>query len=345
MSKSSKIFHEPAGLYYHGGALLYAVFGYALGIYGLFSSWWWLNAVAVLLLAHSMVIAAYMIHECGHNTVFRSNHNNARLGTFLTWITGCSYTTFEDIRYKHFRHHMDNDDSVWFVYDDFWDNYPLTARIVQFFEWFYIPAHDIMMHIILVFQAFIIPQRRAQRWRNALVILVRGGVFFSALWFFPKVALLYLLAYMLMMLMLRFMDSLQHDYGANPILFDKEAASRFGGRKTEQAHTFSVPLSLKYEWVNWLTLNFGFHNAHHHRPTVPWYRLPAHHRDKLQYDDSRVIPFKTQLKIFHKYRVQRVLHAGGDIDGRPEVMEDEYLKATQAGEVYGGNAVSFLVSF
>jgi len=345
MQKSARIFHEPAGILFHGGAVLYALAGYAAGLYGLFSSHWLINVGAVLLLAHAMVIAAYMIHECGHNTVFRSNQANARLGKVLTWITGSSYTTFEDIRYKHFRHHMDNDDSVWFVYDDFWDKHPRIARMVQFFEWFYIPAHDIMMHIILVFQAFIIPQRRQQRLRNAIVILIRGGVFFSVLYFYPKVALLYLLAYMLMLLILRFMDSLQHDYGANPVLFDKDAPSRFGGRATEQAHTFSVPLSLKYDWVNWLTLNFGFHNAHHHRPTVPWYRLPAYHRDKLHYDDSRVIPFKTQLKIFHKYRVQRVLHAGGDIDGRPEVMEDEYLKATQAGEVYGGNAVSFLVSF
>ncbi len=63
------------------------------------------------------------------------------------------------------------------------------------------------------------------------------------------------------MQILRFMDSLQHDYGANPILFVENAPSRFGGRD--------------------------------------------------------------------KYCVERVAHAGGDLDG----------------EVYGGNAASFLVSF
>ena len=45
--------------------------------------------------------------------------------------------------------------------------------------------------------------------------------------------------------------------------------SRFGGRATEQEHTFSNPLSFKYELPNWLVLNFGWHNAHHLRPTVP----------------------------------------------------------------------------
>ena len=32
------------------------------------------------------------------------------LGSALTWLCGASYGTFVDIRYKHFRHHVDNDD-------------------------------------------------------------------------------------------------------------------------------------------------------------------------------------------------------------------------------------------
>jgi len=345
MKSAVQYFHEPAGAIYHGAAMGYALAGYLLGLYGLFSASWLINLGATLWLAHAMVIAAYLIHECGHNTVFRSNKANERLGRLLNWVTGSSYTTFEDIRYKHFRHHMDNDDSVWFVYADYWENHPRLAQLTQFFEWFYIPAHEILMHSLMLFQAFIIPQRRAQRRRNSIVILVRGGVFFTVLFMFPKAALLYLVAYLLMLQILRFMDSLQHDYGANPILFEPDAPSRYGGRANEQAHTFSVPLSLKHEWLNWLTLNFGFHNAHHKRPTVPWYRLPAYHRESFGSDPEQVIPFKTQLRIFHKYRVERVLHAGGDLDGRPSPMTEDYLEAARAGKVYGGNAVSFLVSF
>jgi fatty acid desaturase len=340
-----KLFHEPRGIIFHGGAVLYAVSGYMLGWYGLFSVNGLINLGATLWLAHAMVIAAYMIHECGHNTVFRSNDNNARLGRFLNWICGSCYGTFEDIRYKHFRHHMDNDDSVWFVYDDFWEKYPWAARFTQFFEWFYIPMHEFVMHFILMFSSFIIPQRRDQRRRNSMVILIRGSVFVAVLMINPKAAVLYFIAYILMLQILRFMDSLQHDYGSNPILFDEDAASRYGGRANEQAHTFSVPLSMKYEPLNWFTLNFSFHNAHHLRPTVPWYRLPQYHREKLGLDPEQVVPFKTQLKIFHKYRVQRVVHAGGDLDGRPAPMETDYLQAVRAGEVYGGNAVSFLIPF
>jgi fatty acid desaturase len=53
----------------------------------LFVNHWLVNLPAVLLLAHAMTIAAYMIHECGHNTVFRTNKANARLGRFSATVS------------------------------------------------------------------------------------------------------------------------------------------------------------------------------------------------------------------------------------------------------------------
>ncbi len=345
MNTVIKAFHEPRGLGYHGCAILYVVGAYLLGLYGLFSDNWLINLGATLLLGHGMTISAYMIHECGHNTVFRSNEANARLGRGLNWICGACYGTFEDIRYKHFRHHMDNDDSVWFMCEDYFERHPRLVELIKLLEWFYIPAHDLLMHLITIFTAFIIPQRRDQMLRNILVILVRGGVFFSVLYFNPKAAILYMVAYLIMMHILRFKDSVQHDYDGNPILFVEDAPSRFGGRKAEQAHTFSNPECMKYDWPNWFTLCFGYHNAHHKRPTVPWYRLPAFHREQFGSDPESVIPFLTQLKMYHKYRVQRVTDSGGDLDDLPVPMEGDYLKRARAGQIYGGNAVSFLNSF
>jgi fatty acid desaturase len=345
MMAITSAFHEPRGFWYHGGALLYGLGGYVLGLAGLFADSGWVNAGAVLLLGHAMTICAYMIHECGHNTVFRGNAANARLGRLLNWVCGTSYGTFEDIRYKHFRHHMDNDDSVWFVQEKFIAEHPRLTQAIKLLEWFYIPAHDMIMHFITTFTAFIIPQRRSQWPRNVAVIAVRGGIFLAVLLWQPKAALLYLLAYMVMMHILRFKDGVQHDYDGNPILYAEDAPSRFGGRATEQAHTFSNPECLKYDWPNWFTLCFGFHNAHHLRPTVPWYRLPAFHREKFGTDPAQVIPLGTQLRMYHRYRVARVSHSGGDLDGLAPAMEAEYLQRARSGRIYGGNAVSFLNSF
>ena len=66
------ILKEPQGLRYNGMALVYVFGGYLLGFYGLFQAAWTINALAVVLLAHSMIIAAYLIHECGHQLVFKT---------------------------------------------------------------------------------------------------------------------------------------------------------------------------------------------------------------------------------------------------------------------------------
>ena len=340
-----KLLHESSGLLYHGAAVTYALVAYAFGIGGLFAPHWAINLAATLLLAHGMVIAAYMIHECGHNTVFRANEHNARLGRFLNWITGSCYGTFEDIRYKHFRHHMDNDDAVWWEYGPFFERHPMVYRVTKILEWFYVPAHELIMHCMMVLTSFLIPQRRDQRLRNVIVILIRGGIFFTVLVLFPKAAILYMVACMLMIHVLRLMDSTHHDYGPNPTLFMDKPPSRFGGRATEQDHTFSCPISLRFERLNWLVLNFAFHNAHHARPTVPWYKLPAYDRETFGDDQARFIPFPSQLRMYHRYRVQRVMHEGGPYDDEQNAMGKDYLQACKDVRNYGGNAVSFLTSF
>ena len=67
-------------------------------------------------------------------------------GAILNWLTGSSYGTFEDIRYKHFRHHMDNDDSVWFMHEEFFARHPRLCKMIEAMEWAWIPAHELLMH-------------------------------------------------------------------------------------------------------------------------------------------------------------------------------------------------------
>jgi fatty acid desaturase len=342
MATRPTLLKEPDGLRYHGAAVLYALSAYVIGLAGLFQDSLIVNAGATLLLAHAMTIAAYMIHECAHNTVFRRIQHNAKFGRVLSWFCGAAYGTYEDIRYKHFRHHVDNDDVVWFDYDLFFHRHPRFTKLVQVLEWFYIPAHDLVMHFVMVFTSFIIPERRDQRVRNLAVIVVRGGLFGLALVYFPKVALLYVVAYLIMMQVLRFMDMLQHDYPYNLTLFDYTDSPHKGDFDWEQEHTFSNPLSLRFEKLNWLTLNFGYHNAHHSDMHAPWYRLPELHRDLMIDGRNWVIPLAAQLRLFHNNRVSRVYSE--QTEGYPKGAA--YLAAARAGSgPIGGNAASFLTSF
>ena len=345
MAAGSSAFREPQGAVYHGAAVAYSVLAWLFGLAGLFHDNLIFNAGATLLLAHGMIIAAYMVHECGHNTVFRRVRHNEQLGSALTWICGASYGTFADIRYKHMRHHVDNDDVVWFDYEKFFLEHPLALRVTRVLEWFYIPAHDLLMHGIMVFTSFVIPQRRNQRRRNVAVVLVRGGVFAALLFFYPKVAILYCIAYIVMVQVLRFTDSLQHDYPYRLNLYTDERSPHRGDKQWEQEHTFSVPLSLRHDWLNWLTLNFGYHNAHHANPTTPWYRLPELHRSLFGDGPEVVIPLSRQLTIFHRGRVKRIIKWDDNAVDAKTPTGSEFLKAARQARVDGGNAANFLTSF
>ena len=342
MVERAGVLREPQGLFYYGLATGYAVVGYGLGFVGLFHEYWFVNFVATLLLAHAMTIAAYLIHECGHNLVFAHSRHNAVLGRIMSWLCGAAYGTYEDMRYKHFRHHVDNDDVVWFDYDAFFERHPGITAVTRLFEWFYIPAHDLIMHTVMVFTSFMIPQRRKQRVRNVVVILVRGGIFAALLVLVPKVAALYVLSYLLMMHVLRFMDSVQHDYPYNTTLFEYKTPPHKGDLEWEQAHTFSNPMSLRFPKLNWLALNFGYHNAHHADMNIPWYRLPQLHFELTGDKPECVVPFAAQLKLYHRNRVRRVYNPQpGDYPQGPD-----YLKTAQSGYgAIGGNAASFLTSF
>ena len=328
-------------LLYNGSALLYSVTAYFSGIIGLFSQDILINIISIFVLAHGMIIAAYLVHECAHNLIFRNMLHNTYLGRALTWLCGASYGTYEDIRYKHFRHHVDNDDVVWFDYEDFFRNHPLILKITQILEWFYIPIHEIIMHIIMAFTSFFIDERRDQRKRNIFVLLVRASLFISIAFYFPVVALYYLVAYVIMMTVLRFMDSIQHDYSYNLTLFSNERPERKGDFEWEQEHTFSNPISMKIPVLNWLVLNFGFHNAHHSDMTIPWYQLQEKHKEMFGDNSRNHVPFLAQLKIFHKQRVNRI------IDNHTELSPTghDYLVAARKADVSGGNAASFLTSF
>jgi len=342
MSSGLFSFKESKGILYYGVTVTYVVVGYALGFAGLFSENLFINAAATLLLAHAMTIAAYVIHECGHNLIFVRHRDNASLGKVMSWFCGAAYGTYEDMRYKHFRHHVDNDDVVWFDYERFFERHPRITQLIRVLEWLYIPAHDLLMHGVMVLTSFVIPQRRSQRARNVMVILTRGGVFILVAVISPKAAILYMLAYLIMMHLLRFMDSVQHDYPYSTTLFEVSRSPHKGDAEWEQLHTFSNVLSLRYPRLNWLTLNFGYHNAHHSNMNLPFYRLPELHRTLTGDDPSLVVPFSAQLRLYHANRVSRI-YSSQPVDypkGR------DYLRVARSGSgPIGGNAASFLTSF
>lgn len=317
-------------------ALMYSLMAYPGGFYLIVQNSWPVNFIGVLLLAHAMVIAAYLIHECAHNTIFLNNASNARLGRVLMWLTGAAYGDYEGIRNKHFRHHVDRADVVSFDYRPILAAHPWFLKLIKILEWAYIPAVEIMMHALVVILPFVQDERRNQRARVVTVLLIRSIIFLLLVAWQPRVILLYPLAYMLFMTVLRFMDTHQHTFEVSETLDRKrgEAAPRFDVAY-EQRNTYSNLISTEYPWLNLLTLNFGYHNAHHARPTTPWYRLPGLHNELYGQEDGQVLPFPNLLRAFHHYRLARVLNAD---DGELDVLKE------QGRGFVGVNGVSFLTA-
>ena len=290
-------------------ALAYALGGYALGLWACAAPAWWLNALGVLLTAHALVIAAYLIHECAHNTIFADNRWNAALGEVLLWLTGAGYSRYEDIRHKHFRHHIDRADVVAFDFRPQLARHPKSLKLIQALEWAYIPAVDLMMHALVIVLPFRLASRRSRRARM-LGVLATRLLFFAALGYVSLKALwLHVPAYLLFLHMMRFFDVHQHTYEVWETLErPRETGDARFDRDYEYRNTFSNLLSTRHPWLNLLALNFPYHNAHHVRPTAPWYRLPALHRELFGDDRRQIFQFAKLLRSYHRYRVARVLN-------------------------------------
>jgi fatty acid desaturase len=318
-------------------ALAYVALGYVGGFAMILADSLWWSVPGVLLLGHSMVIAGYLIHECAHNTLFSSPGHNERLGRLLNWVTGGCYGDYASLQHKHFRHHVDKADVVAFDYRPALKHHPLMLRLIQALEWLYVPALDIMMHTLQLLLPFVRQAYRPKRGRVVTVLLIRGSLLGLLAWYSPKALLLYVLAYFLMMHVLRFMDAFQHTYEVFETLEHErgEEARRFD-RRYEHENTYSNLISVKHPWLNLLVLNFCYHNAHHFKQAVPWHRLPGLHHELYGDEDSQRIPFSNQLWSYHVHRVARITN---DFDERPVAGED---KGRHFVGVYG---VNFLTAF
>lgn len=329
---------DPAGAGYTAAALLYIAAAYTGGWLALFQDGVVINTFGVILLAHGMFIAAYLLHDCGHNAIFLSTQRNAKLGEVLNWIAGSCYGRYEDIRYKHMRHHVDNYDPVVWDYRSFLKRHPALEAIVKAAEWAYIPAVEIMMHTMLVLAPWCIESKRTQRARVLRVLLVRGSLLALVFVLSPVAFCLYIVAQLLLFTALRFMDCYQHNY---EVVFNLDEQGvvppHRGDAEYEQRNTYTNLLSSRFPKLNLLALNFCYHNAHHEKPTLGWYRLPALHAQMFPQVEPQVLGFLEQARAFHKHRVARIY--------AEDYGDDEVKASLEQGRAVGADALSFLTAF
>lgn len=324
------VYRYPDGLWPNTLALAATVLLYPLGLGLMMASAWAWNLLGCACMVLSLTWSAYFIHEFAHQAIFKSAATNARWGTFMSWLNGSCYARFDDMRRKHMRHHVERADVITFDVKGFLLQAPAWLRnTVLALEWAYIPAVEFLMRgfvIAMPFRKSAKPAKAAAagagvgagagagapRLRILAIAVVRFGALIALGFVSPKALVLYCLCVLVFITVLRFADCFQHTYIAYPILDDAPLPQELvRDRAYEQANTFSDVVGVGNGWttrvLNLLWLNFGFHNAHHERPTMPWYRLPAYHRELYPVDYAQVITVGDLLRSFHANRLTRIL--------------------------------------
>lgn len=331
MVKKTPLFRHADGALPNTLALAVVVLGYPLSVGMLGAASWLLNSAGLLLLVLTLTWSAYFIHEFAHHAIFATPQANTRWGVFMTWITGSCYARFEDLRRKHMRHHVERADVVTFDVHGFVKRSPAWFRgTVLALEWLYIPAVELLMHSFVVLRPFRAGASAKERVRMLAIVAVRVAALALLAWWSLKALVLYAVAYLVFITLLRFADCFQHTYDAYPILDDAPIPNdKVRDRAYEQANTYSDIVGLHSPVLNLLWLNFGYHNAHHERPTEPWYRLPAYHRSLYPDDYAQVITVGELLRSFHRNRIRRILadnYGAVDAPGTPR-RADRFLGA------------------
>jgi len=333
---SRAIWREQQGAIPNSLALGYAGFGHVVGLYLLVQPSFWSWIAGLLLTAHTLVICAYLVHECAHMTLFKSQRLNSRIGEVLLWLTGSAYASFVRVRQLHLRHHRDRADIACFDYKVVLQRLPdWLLRIVYGLEWLYIPVIELIMHYQVLLRPFVIPHLKQYRLRVVLVLISRL-ILFSVLWTYSPWGLLgYAIAYLIFIQALFIADAFAHTYEAYQVEYADDVVPDGGrDRDYDVAHTYSNLISTRLPWLNLLNLNFGYHTAHHEQASTPWYRLPALHTQLYGPAANRqVLPYRELWRTLHRNRLQRI-----DIDDYGEVGEG----TGRADNFVGAHGVSFL---
>ena len=317
---------------WHAIAFAYTMGSYLGGIALLLQANGWLNTIGVLLLTHSLILSAYLAHELMHGTIFDNLKWNTRVGNLMLWLNGSCYARFSDLAKWHMAHHINRVDFCRFDLVAYLNALPAPLRsMLLVLEWLYIPALAFLSRSRSIVAPFREAERKAERWRITLILIIRLALFTGLGLVSFKALLLYWLAYIGMITGLRFMDAFQHTYEVFPI----GTALPERTRTHEQANTFSNLVSQRYGWLNLLLLNFGYHNAHHELMKCAWHRLPDLDRHLFRGTEVQYVTLPQLLVNYHRFRVQRIF------SGQGKAIDDQGNPCLAT--FYGAVEVSFLV--
>ncbi|MEM9266369.1 MAG: fatty acid desaturase [Cyanobacteria bacterium P01_F01_bin.13] len=316
----------------NGLALTYIVVGYGVSIGSITASSWLINILGVLLLTHTLVWAAYFVHEFIHGTVFRGPKLNALGAQVMLFLTGSCYCRYWPLARYHLAHHKNRADFSAFSMGDFLRSLPKPLlTLIEALEQLYFPAIDFILRWFCALSPFLGETHKDDRWRNGGLLLIRGSLFVALAWYSWQTTVLYFIAYLCFLNILRFMDCFQHTYTV--VQMGRPMPQFSPGY--EERNTYSNLVLGRWHWLNLLFLNFGYHNAHHQVIYCPWHLLPQLDAELYPARYPQRVSLGSLVKNYHQFRMQRLFGEKSSV-----VETDDGLDFKS---FYGDIGVSFLV--
>ncbi|MEH2390178.1 MAG: fatty acid desaturase [Nostoc sp.] len=283
--------------------VVYTIFGYFLGLYLILLNQAEKNLLGMILITHTSIWSALLTHEFIHETIFEKRSMNRLFGSLMTLISGACYVSFKLLKQQHIKHHCNKVGYDGFSITSWVLSLPASIRAVLItLEFFYIPVLSFISRWRTLLVPLLRPDYKYMRLRIVIVFLIRV-TFFSILYLINPWSILYVfLAHIAMLNILRVYDCYHHTFDIIPLGSPVPRLTN----DYEQENTFSSLINRKYYWTNWIFLNYGYHNAHHYKPNVPWHELP--NLDKAMYPSSEVhcILFPDLIIYYHRNRINRI---------------------------------------
>jgi fatty acid desaturase len=294
------------------GAIAYPLLAYGLGIGLLIQTSSVLNMIGLMLMVHALIFSATLTHELIHCNLFKENRDRNRFwGQVMTHLNGACYATWENLSEHHFNHHLHHADFVEFdIAQHIKSLHPAIRWLYRVLEWAYFPIFEFELRWRIILAPFLKSSQRSLRWRAVGLMGYRTAAFGLLGWVAPKALVLYGLAYISFVNIMRFADAFHHTY--DYAIVGEEFRKR--DRSYEQDHTFSNLVSESLPWFNLLFLNFGYHNAHHHNMSCPWHELPQLHRTLYGQPAKNVMSLPRLMWNYHKFRLVRLCSGQGEVD-------------------------------
>ena len=286
------------GLLHTAGTLALTVTGVALS-HTAFVGWIAGQVVLAIVLVQWFIV----LHECGHETMFRTSKFNSTLGRLAALFSLVPWKCWKRVHGSHHR---------WTGWQDL---DPTTASLVprklgnaerRFINtsWrFWLPAFSILYRINNYWNLprllRLYPDKRHRRSMAAsaaLYLMVYGIAIYSAgvVWILQTAGLALLLSLMIEDLLLLS----QHTHIPQHVSQGK-AVRPFGALEQE-----SFTRSLKFpDWVStFVFFNFDAHELHHMYPSVPGYHLR-----RIPYKPANEVDWWTWLKTVKRIRAEHFL--------------------------------------